>query len=59
LAEVGTSNTGKKQNQGVLGNIPQISQAKKLKAYIQSVETCDLIQQEFEREFEGLVTIII
>ena len=56
LAEIGGT-TQKKQ--GMLGNIPQISQAMKLKAYISSCMRNDLLQNEFETEFEGLVQYII
>lgn len=43
----------------MLGSIPQLSQAQKLKAYMTSVSSSEILQQEFELEFEVLVVYII
>ena len=49
----------KTRSSGGLGNIPQLSQAVKLKAYMKSVSTSEQLQEEFEQEFEVLVVYII
>lgn len=53
------SGASKKKNNNQVTSVPQISQANKLKAYIQSCSSNDSLIKEFETEFEGLVMYII
>lgn len=39
--------------------MPNLTQAEKLKAYLMSINTCDNLIQEFEKEFGEIVVYII
>jgi len=56
LAESGEKD---RKTKGAMNNLPILSQAMKLKAYIQSCSSNDMLQHEVEKEFEGLVHYII
>lgn len=48
-----------KKGSSVVANIPRISQASKLSAYMQSSINSEKLTEEFETEFEGLVVYIL
>lgn len=52
------SSNKKNNKKGVLGSIPQMSQAQKLGGYLKSVKNYGKLQDEFELEFAGLVDYV-
>ena len=54
-----SNNTKAGADVGMMLDVPNLTQAQKLRGYLQSVSTSDTLIEDFEKEFEEIVVYII